>query len=280
MKLAQIKALITGAAGGIGSVIAKEFVDQGAGVLMTDLRQQELDAVAQSLRGRSLRVSAVAADITSHEGIAKLAATAKESGVNTLVNVAGVNPFGLFAEQSAAQAQLAVSVNVTAPILLTRSLLPFLSTLPDAHIVNVGSMLGSIAMPGYCIYGSTKAAIKAFSEALRRETSDTNVKVHYVSPRATRTPLNHGAVCEMNRRLRIRMDEPAVVARAVVAAILAGRAETYIGFPERAYRFVNMLLPGIVDLTVRRQLPIIQEYAGRRPPAAAVDERPAQVMQK
>lgn len=276
MKLAHIKALVTGAAGGIGSIVAHNLVDEGAGVLLTDARQDGLDELSDTLRLRSLRVDSVAADITTREGRATLATQVKRSGVNTLINLAGVNHFGLLAEQGADQLELAIAINVTAPVLLTQSLLPFFSTLPVAHIVNVGSMLGSIAMPGYCAYGATKGAIKAFSEALRRELGDTHIRVHHVSPRATRTPLNNARVCEMNRQLGVQMDEPSVVSAAIVDAILNGRAETYIGFPERAYRLLNAVIPSVIDHAVRRQLPTIRKYASQRPVMPPADQEPAQ----
>ena len=277
MRLAHIKALVTGAAGGIGSLVTRDLVRLGAGVLLTDTRQDALDELSGALQTRSFRVDSLVADITSREGRTALAVQAKRSGVNTLINLAGVNPFGLLGEQSADQAEIAVAINVTAPMLLTQSLLPFFSTLPAAHVVNVGSMLGSIAMPGYCIYGATKGAVKTFSEALRRELSDTNIRVHHVSPRATRTPLNNSKVCELNRQLGIRMDDPSIVSEAIMQAIANDRAETYIGFPERIYRLLNAIFPGVIDRAIRRQLPVIRQYASQRPKMTAAGHEQAKV---
>jgi len=273
MKLSHIRALVTGAAGGIGSAVAAEFVRQGAGVLLTDLREEALRAASEKLRRESLRVDWLAADINSSRGRAALARSAAKLSINTVVNVAGVNPFGMLVEQSAAQIELAVAVNTTAPILLTQEMLPHLSGLPCAHVVNLGSMLGSIAMPGYAAYAATKAAIRCFSEALRREMRDTNVRVHYVAPRATRTPLNSADVCAMNECLGIRVDDPSVVAHAVVRAIVHDKAEIYVGFPERLFRIVNALFPAVVDKAIHRQLGVIKEHASRGSDASDGDER-------
>jgi len=276
MKLSHIRALVTGAAGGIGSAVAAEFVRQGAGVLLTDLREEALRVTSERLRRESLRVDWLAADINSSRGRAGLARCASRLSVNTVVNVAGVNPFGMLAEQTAAQIELAFAVNTMAPILLTQEMLPQLSNLPCAHVVNVGSMLGSIAMPGYAAYAATKSAMRCFSEALRRELSDTNVRVHYVAPRATRTPLNGADVCAMNERLGVRLDDPSVVANAVVRAIVHDKAEIYIGFPERLFRIANALFPAVVDKAIHRQLGVIKKYASRGSAASAGDE-PLQV---
>jgi short-subunit dehydrogenase len=279
MKLSHIRALVTGAAGGIGSTVAAELVRQGAGVLLTDLREEALRTTAERLRSETLRVDWLAADICSAADRARLARSAARLGINSIVNVAGVNPFGMLAEQNAAQIELAFRINTIAPILLTQELLPHLSALPDAHIINVGSMLGSIAMPGYATYSATKAAMHCFSEALRREVGDTNIQVHYIAPRATRTPLNSAEVCAMNERLGIRMDDPAVVADAVVRAIAHEKAEMFLGFPERLFRIVNALFPSIVDRAVRRQLTVIKKYASRRPDSATtVEDEPLQAV--
>jgi len=273
MKLSQIRALVTGAAGGIGSEVAAEFVRQGAGVLLTDLREEALRATSEKLRRESLRVDWLAADINSSRGRAGLARCAARLSINTVVNVAGVNPFGLLAEQSPARIELAFAVNTMAPILITQEMLPRLSSLPFAHVVNVGSMLGSIAMPGYAAYAASKSAIRCFSEALRRECSDTNVRVHYVAPRATRTPLNSAELCAMNERLGMRLDDPSVVANAVVRAIVQDKAEIYIGFPERLFRVVNALFPAVVDKAIHRKLAVIKKYASCDPDAPDDDER-------
>jgi short-subunit dehydrogenase len=273
MKLSQIRALVTGAAGGIGSTVAAEFVRQGAGVLLTDFREEALRATAEKLRRDSLRVDWLAADISCARERAALARCAARLSINTVVNLAGVNPFGVLSEQSAAQIELAFAINTTAPILLTQEMLPHLSSLPSAHVVNVGSMLGSIAMPGYAAYAASKSALRSFSEALRRELSDSNVRVHYVAPRATRTALNGADVCAMNDRLGVRMDDPSVVAAALVRAIAHDKAEIYIGYPERLFRVVNALFPALVDKAVHRQLAVIKKFAAGGSDAPSEDAK-------
>jgi len=280
MNLAHVNALITGAAGGIGATVARAMVERGAVVLLTDQRADALARTTQCLRELSLRVDCVAADITSHEDRALLAARSSGCGVNTLINLAGISPFGLLTEQDPARIELAVAINTTAPILLCQRLLPWFSTLPEAHIVNVGSMLGAIAMPGYCAYGATKSALQNFSEALRRETTDSNVRVHYVAPRATRTPLNPARVCEMNEELGIRMDDPGAIADAIINAIVRDKAVTYIGLPERVYRILNALIPWVIDKAVHKQLPIIKRFASTEPTAESVAATPAHAVNR
>jgi short-subunit dehydrogenase len=146
----------------------------------------------------------------------------------------------------------------------------------SAHIVNVGSTFGAIGFPGFSVYAASKFAIRGFTEALRRELADTAIRVHYVAPRATRTALSTDRVRALNDELKIAMDTPETVARAIERTLLRGRRETYLGLTERISVVVNALLPRLVDNTVRRQLPVIRRHAARTAePARDVNPSPA-----
>ena len=99
-------------------------------------------------------------------------------------------------------------------MLLVHELLPHLKAQPQAHLLNMGSVFGNIGYPGYAAYSASKFAMRGFTEALRRELADTRVRVHYLAPRATRTPINSPAVQRMNAELKVAMDPPEAVARA------------------------------------------------------------------
>jgi short-subunit dehydrogenase len=176
-----------------------------------------------------------------------------------------VNHFGLFEQQSPQEIEQILLTNSVAPMLLCHALLPSLRSRGEAHIVNVGSILGSIAMPGNAAYSASKFALHGFSEALRRELADSRVRVHYVAPRATATAFNDAGVNAMNRELKVAVDPPEVVALAVMTALVEDRSETFIGWPERLFVRLNGLLPRLVDQALRKQLPIVQRYAKSLP---------------
>jgi short-subunit dehydrogenase len=273
MKLTDARIVLTGAAGGIGSAVARQLASSGAALLLTDLRQEPLDRLASDLRAGGATVRTVAADIASDAGRAALAAAARECRSNVLINAAGINPFGLFDEQSASDVGKAFAINTLAPILLCQALLPVLREQPSAHIVNVGSTFGSIGFPGFAVYSASKFAVRGFSEALRRELADTAVRVHYVAPRATRTALATDRVRDMNAELGVGMDSPEVVARGIESVLRSERAELLLGTPERLFAKINALLPAVVDRSLRRQLDIIRKYASRQsaPPATSAN---------
>jgi short-subunit dehydrogenase len=185
-------------------------------------------------------------------------------GVNVLINNAGLNPFALYEDLSAEQIDLALAVNLQAPMHLCRELLPHLKAQERASIVNVGSVFGSIGYPGYVAYSTTKFAIRGFSEALRRELAGSAICVQYLAPRATRTAINSAAVESMNATLGVAMDPPERVARELVSLLTRRRASRVVGWPEKLFVRVNAILPGAVDRAVRGQLAIIEESAHRQ----------------
>jgi short-subunit dehydrogenase len=271
MNLTEARIVLTGAAGGIGSATAAWLTSAGAKVVLTDLKQGSLDALAAHL-GTPNVLAAVAADVTTEAGRALLASSAREHEMNVLINLAGVNPFGLFTEQTSRDISQALSINAIAPMLLCHALLPVLLERPSAHIVNVGSTFGSIGFPGFAAYSASKFAVRGFSEALRRELADTHVRVHYVAPRATKTALATDRVRALNAELGVGMDTPQTVAAAIVRALREERRETLLGAPERMFAMLNALLPSIVDRSLRQQLAVVRRYAS--PAAGNLTEAP------
>jgi short-subunit dehydrogenase len=268
MKLTDARVLVTGGAGGIGSAIAAELLEAGASVLLADVNEAGLAAAAARLARHGERVATAAANLVDAGGRAALCARAAAWRVNVLVNNAGVNHFGLYDELTAAQLSQTVSINVLAPMLLVHELLPHLKRQPEAHLLNMGSVFGNIGYPGYAAYSASKFAIRGLSEALRRELADTTVRVHYLAPRATRTPINSPAVEQMNAELGVAMDPPEVVARAARAILEGGGASAVVGWPEKLFARLNAVLPGLVDGAIVKQLPVIRRYAQRNPAAA------------
>jgi short-subunit dehydrogenase len=273
MNLKEARIVLTGAAGGIGSTTAHWLAQAGAKLWLTDLKQEPLDRLAREL-GSGAVLGAVAADIGTETGRATLALATREQRINVLINAAGLNPFGLFVEQPAHEIVKAFAVNAVAPLLLCHALLPALLERPTAHIVNVGSTFGSIGFPGFAAYSASKFAVHGFSEALRRELADTNVRVHYVAPRATKTALATDRVRAMNSELGVGMDSPQTVAGAIVRVLREERRELLLGLPERVFAKINALFPSVVDRSLRRQLAIVRRHASRAKPRPAATATP------
>jgi short-subunit dehydrogenase len=273
MKAAEMRAVITGASGGIGRALAQELHGRGASVLLVGRDAQALEQAAQALGGRSARVDWCAADLATVEGRARVVDTASRwgGGSNVLVNNAGCGDFGMLDAIDDAAIEGLFAINAIAPMQLTRALLPQLCSQSAGAILNIGSVFGSLGYPGFAAYSATKFALRGFTEALRRELADSKVGVHYFAPRATRTGMNALAVARMNAELKVAMDPPAQVAAAACAMLEAGKASAVFGWPEKLFVRINALLPGVVDGSLRKQLPVIRRHA-----AAAVAERATQ----
>lgn len=257
--------LITGGSGGIGIELARAFLKAGAKVLLTGRNAAALERTRAMLAPLAPpeATAVVPADLTiaADRDLICLFARRWQGGIDVLVNNAGVSDFGLVEEQSATAIEQAVAANVTAPLQLCRSLLPHLECRPEAAIVNIGSVFGSIGYPGFAVYSATKFALRGFSEALRRELAGSAVSVHYFAPRATRTRFNPAAVDAMNEELGTAVDTPREVAEALCALLTAGEPQATLGWPEKLFVKINALMPGIVDRSLAKQLPVIRKYA-------------------
>jgi short-subunit dehydrogenase len=263
MKISECRAVITGASGGIGQALVAALLAEGAQLLLVGRQTEVLQALGNAHAGK---VTVVTADIRQRsERDAVVAAAQRLGGINTLINAAGVNHFGLLEQHDENAIAELIELNVTATLQLTHRLLPLLRQQGRALVVNLGSTFGSIGYPGFSAYCASKFALRGFSEALRRELADTQVKVLYFAPRATQTSMNAANVVAMNDELNVAMDDPHSVARQLLAAIRREEEERYLGWPEQLFVRLNSLLPRVIDQALRKQLPIIQRFARSKP---------------
>lgn len=259
MQPTDCRALLTGASGGIGLALAQSLASAGAYLLLVARRLEPLQPLLQRYPDQ---IQLVQADIASRTGRDTLVAAAQNfGGLNCLINAAGVNRFALLDQQDEQQLAELIGLNVTATLQITQRLLPLLRAQRRALVINLGSTFGAIGYPGFTAYCASKFALRGFSEALRRELADTNVRVLYFAPRATRTAMNAPSVVAMNDELGVAMDDPEKVAAELLQAIRLEQEERHLGWPERLFVRLNGLLPRVVDQALRKQLPIIQRFA-------------------
>ena len=263
----KMNVVLTGAAGGIGRLLARKLALTGASLFLGDLDEAALVALQRDLRrgaraGQTIEICAL--DLTDTGQLDAWVKSIEDSNrdVNVLVNNAGICKFEMFDKLSDRDVELMMSLNSVTPMLLTRRLLPTLKRQPKARIVNVGSTFGGIGFPGYSAYCASKYAIRGFSQALSRELSDTSVAVGCIMPRAAKTAINSDRVVEMNRRLKVAMDPPQVAADAIFRFICSDRAERALGWPEKLLVRLNPLIPALFDKAIAKQLPLIKQYAG------------------
>ncbi|OIN94403.1 MAG: short chain dehydrogenase [Comamonadaceae bacterium CG1_02_60_18] len=258
MQLNTARVLLTGASGGLGHALAHQLVQHGAQVLLSGRDAAKLQALRTELGSA---VSLCVADLTQAAGVAQLVQAAQAFQVNALINNAGISAFGSLQTQPWDSVEQVLQTNLLAPMRLTQALLPHLRSQPQARIVNVGSVFGSLPFAGFVAYSSAKAGLRGFSQSLRRELANSHIQVLYVAPRAIQTPLNSPAVNALNRALGNASDRPETVATRLLQALAQDRKEVHIGFPERLFAWLNGFAPGLIDHGVAKQLRTIELHA-------------------
>jgi short-subunit dehydrogenase len=236
MPLKQKKVILTGGSGGIGQLLAAEFLREGA-----DL------AVMSRSHGEVSQVRHLKADFSTLEGIAAASLIIAREEPDVLVNLAGVQYFGPIETQTLSDLSESYMINLVAPVSLCKAALPSMRRRNSGQIVNIGSVLGALALAHFATYSSAKAGLRAFSEAIRRELVDTNVSVTHISPRAVRTGLITPEIKKYAEITGMRIDDPAAVSAKIIAAIKQRKKDVCIGFPEYLVARFNALLPRIID---------------------------------
>jgi len=266
MKISGSMVLITGPCGGIGGAIARQLAQRGASLILVDRDGEKLHAFTADLRASGARVLPLAGDISQPGLPARLVQEALEQmgTIDILINCAGVQNFGFFAEEAPADTATLFDVNTIAPIALVNAVLPHMLQKKKGQIVNVGSIFGSIGFPCFASYSASKFALRGFSEALRRELAGSGVGVTYVAPRFTRTAFNRSAVSRMANALKMNQDEPENVAASVIATIERDDRDRYLGWPEKLFVRINSILPRLVDQSLIKQVVLMRPFATER----------------
>jgi short-subunit dehydrogenase len=236
MPLSDRKIVLSGGSGGIGQRLGALLVERGAS-LATISRSGIGPAGARHL----------AADLSTPRGPKSAVAFLEDEAPDVLINLAGVQYFGLAERQSVCDVEAIYAVNLIAPVLLARAVLPAMKRRRTGQIVNIGSIMGSIGLAYFATYSSSKAGLRLFSEALRHELAGTGIVVTYVAPRAARTGLITCKVAQYADLTGMAIDEPDRVANQIVDAIERGKKDIYFGATESFFLKLNGVVPRLVD---------------------------------
>ena len=213
-------ALITGAAGGLGSAIARALHGQGASVVLSGTRPGPLDALAAALGARAFVAVANLADPAAPDALVA-AAEAAAGPLHILVNNAGMWRDNLGVRMKDDEWDQVLAVNLAAPFRLSRAVLRGMIRRRAGRIINIGSLSGTIGNPGQANYSAAKAGLAGMGKALAYEVATRGVTVNMVAPGFIGTPMVETLAGQLGDKLmsRIplgRMGTPEEVAAAVV----------------------------------------------------------------
>jgi short-subunit dehydrogenase len=231
------RVLVTGASRGIGRSLAYAFAEEGARVALVARSADAIAKLAADTGG-----DAYPADLCDRAATGPLLGVVEADGpVDVLVNNAGIDATGRYADMSRDDLDALVQINLLAPMHLCRDAARRMVARGHGHIVNVSSLAAMIPFPGLTAYGASKAGLSRFTAGLRGELRGSGVGTTLVELGGVRTGMveHTRAYAPTQRswarveRLALSVDlEPAMVARHVVRAVRRGRPHVWL--PRRA----------------------------------------------
>ncbi|MFI3241309.1 MAG: 3-oxoacyl-[acyl-carrier-protein] reductase [Alphaproteobacteria bacterium] len=183
------KALITGAAGGLGDKIARTMHAQGATVILTDMRLEPMEKLAAELGNE--RVHVLTANLTKSEEVDAMIKTVEEDfgGVDILINNAGLTRDGLFMRMSDEDFQLVLDVNLTAGFKIARAAIRGMMKRRWGRIIGIASVVGVTGNAGQANYAASKGGMIAMNKTIAQEVASRNITVNSIAPGFIRTPM-------------------------------------------------------------------------------------------
>ncbi|MDD5585513.1 MAG: 3-oxoacyl-[acyl-carrier-protein] reductase [Alphaproteobacteria bacterium] len=225
-------ALLTGATGGLGKVIARTLVEQGARVVLADMNMETLKEFQKELGGgKAFVVTGNLTDPAVPPALLKDAEEQLGGGVDILINNAGLTRDGLSMRMKDEDWDLVINVNLSAAFRLSRAVLKGMMSRRWGRIVGIASVVGAMGNAGQANYAASKGGLVAMSKSLAQEMAPRNVTVNCVAPGFIVTPMTDKLTEDQKARMLANiplgyLGEPKDVAAAI--AFLASEEARYI----------------------------------------------------
>ena len=229
MELRNAHVVVTGASRGIGAAMARRFYRAGARLSVVARSEDALALLADELDARPF-----VADLLDPATVDGLVPEIEEAvgPIDVLVNNAGLAETTWHHDTDPAEIRSIVRLNLEAPLVLTRAVLPGMLERRQGHLVYTSSLAGTGGFPGLAAYGATKAGLMNFVAALRMELKDTPLRTTVVAPGPIGTDMwdqvegeeGLGPMLERLRLLQLIPEKsPDYIAKRTVAAVAANR---------------------------------------------------------
>lgn len=252
---------ITGASSGIGEALARAFAREGARLVLSSRRPEELERVRGACARPEQHVVAPLDLCRPADFPAVMERVLAACGrVDILVNNGGVSQRRLAAETTEAVERALMEVNYFGAVGLTKTVLPAMRARRSGHIVTVSSVMGYLGTPGRSTYAAAKHALHGYFDSLRAEVWRENIKVTLVCPGYVKTAVSANALDARGERHAVtdatheQGIAPEKCARAIVNAVARGREEATLGMggPEVFAIYLKRWVPWLVSRVVRR----------------------------
>lgn len=254
MNICGKTALVTGASRGIGRAIALEFAHQGAQRLLLVARnRQHLEEVAAEIEAMGIEAVVLPLDLTNHSEVSvAIAQIWRDFGpIHLLINCAGVAHQVPFLRSHLPNVQSEMNLNLMGMYAITRQVARRMVARKEGTIVNVSSLMGKIAAPTMATYSATKFAILGFTQALRGELADRQVKVVALLPSLTDTDM----VDKFQPFRWVVKMSPQQVAKVLIAGLDQDSPEIAVGWQSHLALIANRIAPRLVERLVQVATP-------------------------
>ena len=253
MKVQNKVIVITGGGNGMGREVVLNLLSKGASVAAVDISESSLHETVEFAGNKKDKLSTHVVNITDREAVDALPeqVISRHGIVDGLINNAGIiQPFVRIKDLDYAAIERVMNVNFYGTLYMTKAFLPHLLKRPEAHIANVSSMGGFLPVPGQTLYGASKAAVKLFTEGLRSELLDTNVRVTVIFPGAVGTNIAANSGVGINQsaetnaqRMSIKPLAPSKAAEIIVDGIERDRYRVFVGSDAAFMDLISRLSP-------------------------------------
>jgi short-subunit dehydrogenase len=270
------KVLLSGAASGIGRALSLRLAQEGAHLFLVDIDTAGMEETAAECRQAGVEVVTRRCDMSQPREVTSAVAAVINlwNGIDILVNNAGITYYGKTERMSGGHWDKLLQINLLSHVQFTRELLPNLLERPEAHVLNVCSVLGLVGMPKVTAYCTSKFGMVGFSEALRGEFGREGLGVTALCPGFVRTNLFTNAPLDEKaeeHKIPPRMitTTPERVANAAIKAIYRNRGvvvmEPFARFMYVLKRFAPWIMDAIFHLgrgkRVARKLAELEQAA-------------------
>lgn len=251
---------ITGASSGIGEAFAKAFYKDGANLILSSRRKDELERVKKEL-GNGDTIKILPLDLAQSEILSQKVDDALKlfNGIDVLVNNGGVSQRSLFADTDLATIRRILEINFFGSVALTRFILPHMISNQSGHIIVTSSVAGKFGTKFRSGYAASKHALHGIFDCIRQEMYEYNVHVTLVCPGPIKTNITQNSLTANGSTFNEigKLHKSAMSAEDMVQRIWKGvkskKEEIYISSPkERFALFMKRLSPALLNKILKR----------------------------
>lgn len=249
--------VITGAASGIGRSLAVQLAGMGASLAIADMNLEGMAQTRQLVENAGARCTSHKLDVADREAFEAFArdVISEHGEVHVVFNNAGVTMVDSVENQSYEDFNWLMSINFWGVVHGTRAFLPYLKQVDEAHIINVSSVFGILAMPLQSAYNTSKFAVRGFTEALKMELAGSPIQVSCVHPGGIKTGIAQNSrmnektlgvpqeqlKAEFTAKARTTADQAAAI---IIRGVKKNKRRILVGADAKIMSLVTRLFPG------------------------------------